>query len=236
MEQSRRLSILYNPMFRVTSTLLWVLVGPLFFGVIILAVLRIDFTTAFLFYVEHRYIAVYIEIISAGLLPLLFSLICKDDLTLYGLGRKGFVSSILLSAMYVTSVYGLSFLSTGHLIEFGTFSFHLKFLWTFWYAALGVFAYGPLEVFVVVWLITNTDRIFKGKSSTISIGLIVTIIIWSLLHIISAGAGIGDALGLALRFFFLGLIYKYTENSIGPMIAWSLVNGIIFSYALILLS
>ena len=44
MEQNRRLSILYNPVFRVTSTLLWVLVGPLFVGVIIFYILKLNIT------------------------------------------------------------------------------------------------------------------------------------------------------------------------------------------------
>lgn len=51
-------------------------------------------------------------------------------------------------------------------------SFQLGFPWNLWYVALGVFAWGPLEVFFVAWLIANTDRIFKSESKTVSWALL----------------------------------------------------------------
>jgi len=32
-------------------------------------------------------------------------------------------------------------------------------------------------------------------------------------------------------FSLLGLIYKFTRNSIGPMIGWTLINGMVWAFA-----
>ncbi|NOY07333.1 MAG: CPBP family intramembrane metalloprotease [Spirochaetes bacterium] len=101
---------------------------------------------------------------------------------------------------------------------------YLSFPWNLWYAMLGLFAWGPLEVFFITWLITNTDRIFKNRDIVVSWGLIITVIIFGLIHIVTT-QNLYNAAYTGTIFLVLGLIYKYSRNAIGPMIAWTLING-----------
>lgn len=234
MGQNGQLAFLHNPVFRVIVTWLWAIVSPSFVVVIVSAFLRTNVDIAFQMFEECRYLTVYVEIVSAGLLPLMLTFICKDDLSLYGLGSKGFTTSLLPSALFVTGVYGFSFLTTEHLISFESPNFNLDFPSNLWYAALGVFAYGPLEVFFFIWLIANTDRVFKDGKARMSWGLILTVIIFGSLHILDAQS-ISNALNIVITFFFLGLMWKYTKNSIGPMLAWTLINPQVFYFASLLL-
>lgn len=229
MKQDGRFAFLYSPVFRVITTWVWFLVGAALVVLIILAFYGIDFQTAREVLREKRYLVVYIEIVSVGLLPVVFTLMCKDDPTQYGLGRKGLAKSLLFSGLFVAALFGFAFLSTGQWMSgVETPSFHLNFPWNIWYAALGVFAYGPLEVFFVMWLVANTDRIFKSENRTMSWGLIVTVVIFAMTHILTTS--IYNAFYTGSIFFVLGLIYKYTKNSTGSMIAWTLINGTIWFY------
>lgn len=229
MKQDGRFAFLYNPVFRVIITWVWFLVGAALVIMIILAVYGFDLATALEVLGEKRYLAVYIEIVSVGLLPVVFTLICKDDPTRYGLGRKGLAKSLLLSGLFVAVLFGFAFLSRGQLMSgVETPKFHLNLPWNLWYVTLGVFAYGPLEVFFVMWLVANTDRILKSKNRTISLGLIVTVVIFAIVHILTTS--IYNAFYTGSIFFVLGLIYKHTKNPIGPMVAWTLINGTIWFY------
>jgi membrane protease YdiL (CAAX protease family) len=236
MKKDGRFAFLYNPVFRVITTWVWFLVGAALVILIILAVYGLDLATALEVLWEKRYLAAYIEIVSVGLLPLVFTLICKDDPTQYGLGRKGLAKSLLLSGLYVAGLFGFALLSRGQLMSgIEPPNFHLNFPWNLWYVALGVFAWGPLEVFFVTWLITNTDQIFKNENRTMSWGLIVTVVIFAMAHILTTQS-IYNAFYTGWIFFVLGLIYKYTKNSIGPMIAWTVINGQIWFMVQILWS
>lgn len=223
MEQNKRSAILYNPIFRVVTTWLWFIVGTLLVILIILAVYGINFAKAMEILGERRYLAVYVEIVSVGLLPVVFTLVCRDYLVLYGLGRNGLAKSLLLSGLFVLVLFSVAFLIRGQLMTGLSPSPHLDFPWNIWYVVLGVFAYGPLEVFFFMWLITNTDHIFKSEKRILSWGFIITVVIFGLAHILTTN--IYNALYTSALFFTMGLIYKYTKNSIGPMIAWALING-----------
>jgi len=165
------------------------------------------------------------EIVVVGLLPVVFTMVNKDSASLYGLraGRLG--KSLLLSLLVVASYYvvlfgtGVSHISVGGLQGLSPSPLNLL------YAILAVFAYGPLEVFFVVWLIYNTDRIFKTEAQIVSRGLIITVVVYGLLHTFSAGIA---SLGIALRFLAFGLIYKYTQNSVGPMAGFTITNDFIW--------
>ena len=148
--------------------------------------------------------------------------------------RKGLAKSLLFSALFVVVLFGIGFLIRGQLMSGLSPSPHLDFPWNIWYVALGVFAYGPLEVFFFIWLVTNTDRIFKSVNRIVSWGLIVTVVIFGLAHILTTN--IYNALYTSALFITMGLIYKYTKNSIGPMIAWTLINGQIWFIVKILWS
>ena len=109
----------------------------------------------------------------------------------------------------------------------------MEFPYNVWYAFLGVFAYGPLEVFFIIWLIVNTDKIFGSLEKMISPGLLITVLVFGLSHVIlSPQGGLPNAVKVTIIFMLLGLIFKYTKNSIGPMIAWAIINGQV-SYLLV---
>lgn len=235
MRQNKRSAIWYNPIFRVVTTWLWCIVGAILVILIILTVYGINFAKAMEILGERRYLAVYVEIVSVGLLPVVFTLICRDDLMLYGLGRKGLAKSLLLSGLFAVVLFGIGFLTRGQLMTGLSPSPHLDFPWNIWYVTLGVFAWGPLEVFFFIWLVANTDRIFKSVNRIVSWGLIVTVVIFGLSHILSTRS-IYNAFYTGGIFLVLGLIYKYTKNSIGPMIAWTLINGQIWYIVKILWS
>ena len=94
------------------------------------------------------------------------------------------------------------------------------------YALLAVLVYGPLEVFFVIWLIVNTDEALRWDSRRIlSPGLLITVTVFGLSHLIlSLRGGVLNAVKMIAEFLILGLIFKYTKNSIEPMIAWMLIN------------
>ena len=224
MKQNKLFTILHSPVFQVIATWIWVLVGGAITALIILLVNGVDLSSAPKILGEKQYLATYIEIVSVGLLPVMFSLICKDDPAQYGFSRKGLVKSLILSGLFViAALFGYAFLTNGQLMSGLSPGYHLDFPWNLWYAVLGIFAYGPLEVFFFMWLVTNTDRIFKSENRTLSRGLLVTVVIFGITHILITN--IYNAFYTSAIFFILGLIYKYTRNSIGPMIAWTLING-----------
>ena len=128
------------------------------------------------------------------------------------------LSSILVAVKPTPRLLGEGFKFT---------SFNLPFPLNLWYAFLGVFTYGPLEVFFVIWLIVNMDRILGTLERKISAGLVVTVLVFELSHVIFATGGILNAITVTITFFILGLIFKYTGNSIGSMIAWTPTNGFI---------
>jgi len=49
-------------------------------------------------------------------------------------------------------------------------------------------------------------------------------LLFGMSHIVSTGS-FTNVFAVTFIFFFLGLIFKHTGNAIGPMIAWTLLNG-----------
>ncbi|MEA2016615.1 MAG: hypothetical protein U9O59_07970 [Actinomycetota bacterium] len=229
MNKKNKTSIWLNPVFRVAAAWLWFIIGAAFVILIILAVYRTSFSEAMSVLGNRKYLAIYIEIASAGLLPVLFTVFCRDDLELYGIGRRGILKSLILSGLFAALFFIVSLLTSGQLAIGQVQVYQIDFPWNIWYAVLGIFAYGPLEVFFFVWLVANTDRIFKSEKRILSWGLLITIVIFSLAHVLTTD--IYNALYTGALFIIIGLIYKYTGNSIGPMIAWTLINGQVWNVA-----
>ena len=152
----------------------------------------------------------------------MISLVCRDNFSSYGLVRKGLLKSLALSIPPALALLAL------RIIEGATAytGFNLEFPWNIFYASLAVFTYGPLEVFFIAWLIVNTDRVFETLDKTFSPGLLLTVVFFGLSHIILAPkGGVANALKVMLEFLVLSLIFKYTKNSLGPMVAWTIVNN-----------
>ncbi len=251
MKLAQPFPLLYNPLFRVIATWVWWFAGGALTVLLILAIQGVSLASATQVLGEKRYLAVYIEIVSVGLLPVIFTLICKDDLTQYGLTRKGLARSILFSMLFVAAMFGWAYLTRGQLMTDDRPPLQLAQPWNIWYAVLGILAWGPLEVFFVAWLITNTDQIFKKSQNPkpvvsevepsqilkdsnrlISPGLIITIIGFGALHVLTTN--VYNAFYTGGIFLVLALIYKGTQNVVGPMLGWTLINGQVWYIARLL--
>ena len=224
MDTHKRLTFLRNPTFRIIATWIWWAAGAGLVLWIITAALGIDFTEFRTLYRQQPHLLIYVEVVGIGLFPLLLTLICRDDWAAYGVRRNRLGTSLLWSAVIVVANSGFLFLTTGHWINWRILTVHVAFPANLWYAILGIFAYGPLEMFFVIWLITNTERAIRGGLSIVSWGLLITVALVGLAHIATA-SGISSALYVSVLFFLLGLVFKCTGNSIGPMLAWTIING-----------
>ena len=221
-EEEQPKNQLDNPLFRVSATWIWWIVGGGLTLLALVAAVQVDLWHFRRLFTEYPHLTIYIEIVGVGLLPLLITVIRKEDLAQYGLQKVHLTRSLLLAFVVVGLASGFWFIQTGQWIQLRTPTVHLTAPWNVWYAMLGVFAYGPLEVFFVVWLIANTERIVPGHFRCLSWGLILTVDIFGLGHLATTNGFM--AMYVTVVFFLLGLIYKYTENANGPIVAWSLLN------------
>ncbi|MCK4239708.1 MAG: CPBP family intramembrane metalloprotease, partial [Candidatus Lokiarchaeota archaeon] len=91
------------------------------------------------------------------------------------------------------------------------------------YGIFGIIVWGPLEVFFFIYLVVNTEQILKQDDWKISKGLIITTILFGLSHVLTTNWW--NAIYTGILFFIIGLIYKFSNNIIGPIITWTLING-----------
>jgi membrane protease YdiL (CAAX protease family) len=217
---------LLKPKFQVTATWVWNLVGTfaLMAGISILLPENFVLDKASIQgQPSLTLIPILSEILLVGLLPIIFSILMKEKPSEYGVTTKHLILGLGLAAGIVLVYFAYLSLLAGHI----TTSVILPTLYSVTFGnvllvVLGFLAYGPLEVFFVIWLIHNTDRIFKSESRTWSWGLIITVCIYALLHAFSQGA---NSIVIALEMLAFGLVYKRTGNSIGSMIAFMFMNG-----------
>jgi len=203
---------------------LWSIIGSIFTLALIAYVkgVPLDLERLIDMLSKEPYLASYGEVVGVGGLPLLISLTRRDSPEMYGLRRQGLLKSLALSIPPAIAILVARIAYNDLSFE----GFGLSFPYNVWYAVLGVLAYGPLEVFFVVWLIVNTDNILNTLEKIVSPGLLVTVLIFGLSHmLLSPQGGLFNAIKVTIIFVTLGLIFKYTKNSIGPMIAWTLING-----------
>ncbi len=219
----------------VTFSWIWMFIGAFISTILITYIVKgilttdIDIISATLY--DKPYLASYVEIVAVGGPQLAISLISRDDFRLYGLKREGLLKSILLAILPAIAIL-IARIVTGGGVSFKGFG--LDFPLNIFYASLSIVAYGPLEIFFIIWLIVNTDTALRWNGEgIISPGLILTVLIFGLSHIIlSARGGLTNALWVTTIFLYLSLTYKYTKNSIGPVISWTLINHQVLYLAL----
>jgi hypothetical protein len=230
-------SLLKTPKFQVLATWMWNMIAVLLISIILTAALpEITVLDAEALRADPRLvlILVFTEILAVGLLPVLFTLLNRDGLAVYGLQRQGLWKSLAYAALVVLVFFAvLSILAGKVTTSIYLPALKISTLWKPLTAILALLAYGPLEVFFVVWLIHNTDRLYNSSAKLFSAGLFVTVVLYGVLHWFSQGV---YALILAAVFLLLGLIYKSTRNAIGPMLAWTLMNDFIWALVAILLA
>jgi hypothetical protein len=129
-------------------------------------------------------------------------------------------------------MFGFGYRMTGRLMTDSRPTLPLSFPWNVWYGLLGIIAWGPLEVFFFVWLIVNTDKIFKNGMKANSWGLLITVLAFALIYIFTTD--LRNALYTGAIFLILGLIFKHTRNIAGSLMAWTLINGQVWYIARLL--
>jgi hypothetical protein len=225
MQPKTRTSFLLSPRFQVPATWIWNIVGTFVVAAIVAVALPRNIAldrSALTRQPSLALIPILSEIVLTGLLPIVFSIFRKDKASEYGITGKRLLMSLVLSAGVVVVYFAYLSIRAGHLTtSFQLPGLHHLTIGNAICACLGLVAYGPLEVFFVVWLIHNTDRIFKTEAKTWSWGLLITIIIYGLLHSFSQGV---NSLVIATEMLALGLVFKSTRNSIGPMLAFMFMN------------
>lgn len=216
------------PKTQVVATWAFAIGGPILLAFIVLGILQVDPQTARAWWSDHLYVQSWIELVFVGLLPLLWTILRKENFADYGLVRLNLRSSLLLS-IGVTAIFHIySRLVTGEWLSHASLSPVSPPL-NFFYALLGIFANGPLEVFFVFFLIHKTDLHFNAQAQRISRGLVITIALVFLLHVLTTQS-LSNAFVVASVFLLFGLIYKRTGNAIGPMLGWTLINGMTWAY------
>jgi len=202
----------------------WLFIGYAATAAVIAAVysVPVDVQGIYGLFRDKPYLASYVEFSAVDGLPLLITLSRREPFASYGIRREGASRSVLYSSFVAMGVVVPRMLSGG--VHYGSYGLGPPL--NLWYATLGLIAYGPLEAFFVLWLVDNTDRALRVDDGTVTLGLIVTIVAYALAHIILAPtAGLPNAVLVGLEWLLLGIIYKATGNSIGPMIAWSIMNA-----------
>ena len=225
MQPTTRTSFLLSPRFQVPATWIWNVVGTFAIaGVVVVSLPRniaLD-RSALTLQPSLALIPILSEIILVGLLPIVFTILRRDKAAEYGITGKRLIASLVMSAGVVLIYFAYLSIRAGYLTSsIQVPGLHQLTVGNTLFAGLGLVAYGPLEVFFVVWLIHNTDRIFKTEANTWSWGLFLTIAIYGILHSFSQGA---NSFVIAAEMLALGLVFKSTRNSIGPLIAFMLMN------------
>jgi hypothetical protein len=108
---------LKNPTFRVIGTWIWWLAGAALAALAIAVITGNRLSNTATILEAERHLVVYVEIVSVGLLPVLFTWICHDELRCYGLQRPGLLSSLLLSLAFVAVMYGIGYLMNGQIMS-----------------------------------------------------------------------------------------------------------------------
>ena len=146
-----------------------------------------------------------------------------DDVRSIGVGL---VCAAVLAAVRVVVARRLVFM--GGVPAF-TQSLTLAWPWSMISATAAILAYGPGEAIYVVYFVTAFDAAFGNQPRLMSAGVIITALLWGLSHswnisFFGWGALINALLmvGIGLT---IGLLFKGTRSSFGPIIFWSLVNG-----------
>ncbi len=214
--------------FQVVSSWLWLILFPALLALVVVFVLHIDLSLAREWWGSRPYFQAYLEFIVGGLLPVIFTWRNKERLASYGFTRIGFWRGLGFSLLIALARAGLSYATTGEWIAFAPFDADLSAGGRIWFALIGIFSNGPLEVFFFIWLVTNTERIMRD-ARLFSKGFLLTLVLFGFAHILTTQSLV-NALYILGIFLLLGLVYKSTGNFWGPALGWTLMNGMVWSY------
>jgi membrane protease YdiL (CAAX protease family) len=202
--------------------------GPPLLALAVVGIAGVDMREARQWWSGHQYVQAYLEAACVGLVPLALTLYQREGLSDYGVRRGQPLASVLLSVGVAAAFWAYQWLRARGWLEHAALP-PVRFPWAVWYALLGVVANGPLEVFFVFWLVRQTDRALRSEGRRLSGGLALTVLLFGLLHLVTTQR-LENALSVAVVFLLLGLIFQQTRNALGPMLGWTLINGMTWAY------
>lgn len=110
-----------------------------------------------------------------------------------------------------------------------TQSLTLAWPWNVISATLAVLAYGPGEAIFVVYLVAAFDTAIGNQHPLFSQSVVITALLWGLPHIANifffGWGALANALFMVVVGLAMGLLFKGTRSSLGPVVFWTLVNG-----------
>jgi hypothetical protein len=110
-----------------------------------------------------------------------------------------------------------------------TQSLTLAWPWNVISATLAVLAYGPGEAVFVVYLVAAFDTAASNQRPLFSWGVVITALLWGLPHIANifffGWGALTNTLFMVVLGLAMGLLFKGTQSSLGPIVFWTLVNG-----------
>jgi hypothetical protein len=234
--------LLQRPLVRLVTVWGWTLVGPLLLGGVVLLVLHTDLTTARRLYAARPYLAVYFEFVSAGLLPLLYTLVGRESLARYGLRRTGGLASLLLAGLVGLVAVGITW-GRGASLPFllAPPALALSLAGQVWYAVSGVVVYGPLEVFFFLWVVVQTGDLFASARARAVVSgwarlpweVVLMALLFGGLHLLTTQS-VTTAVQVGLLFAAFGLVFQATRNAVGPMLVWTVLNGQVWFFVALL--
>ncbi len=105
----------------------------------------------------------------------------------------------------------------------------LMWPWSLLSAAAAILAYGPGEAWYVLYFVNAFDAAFRHQRRLLTAGVIVTALLWGLLHSWNAFFFGWSALTGALIMVgigaIIGLLFEGTRSPVGSITFWTLVNG-----------
>ena len=222
-------NLFLTPKFQVLASWLWLFLLPLSLMGILVGILNLELNSIMAWWREHQYYQGYFEALTTGLLPLIFVWLKQEKPACYGVHLENLAKSILLSLLFVGIFLLYEYFKTDNWINHSDIAGELGVLPTIWYTVWGVIANGPLEVFFYIFLLEKTDDVFNSGEALLSKGFWIITTLHALDHVITTQS-LSNALNVFVIFFFLGLIYRYTKNALGPMLGWTLINGMVWAF------
>ena len=192
-------------------------------------------TLGFEYLRTHAYIfGTLFEFLLVGFLCILFAILDRDSRSTYGLTSKGLVSSLVIGLALVGAHSLMSHISGKPVIDprldAFTQSLTQPFPQNIGFALFCGFAYGPLQVFFLIFLVDRFDKVLDAKSSRIGYrGTIITVLLWALPHILNVTVlGPTAALIQLAKLLIIGpiliIVFKYTGSSLGSMVYWTFIE------------
>jgi membrane protease YdiL (CAAX protease family) len=217
--------IYLKPKFQLLTTYVWFFLGTIVVILIFIIISGFNVGLAMNRIQNNPHLYIFIEFSSVGFFPLLYYFLSEEKPSKYGIYSEDLLKSLLLSFFMIFIYFILGYLLNGQIMTYQSYDFSLGIPWNFIVGIAGIIVWGPLEVFFFIWLIEKTrDAFLSSKNELIISALITSLIFGVILHLITT-RDIYNSIYTGIIFLLLSLIYAYTKNLIGPIIAWTLLNG-----------